>query len=39
MTQMNLPTQQKQTHRIENRLAKGSGSWEKDGVGGWGEQI
>ena len=38
---MNLPTKQKQTHRHTEQTCgcQGGGGWEKDGVGGCGQQM
>ena len=35
---MNLPTKQKQTHRLREQIGgcQQGGEWERDGVGGWG---
>ena len=41
MTQMNLTTKQKQTHRHREQsvVAKGEGRWGREGLGVWDEQM
>ena len=41
MTQIILSTEQKQIQgqREQTCGCQGGGGWEKDGVGGWGEQV
>ena len=41
MTQQNLPMKQKPTHghREHTYGCQGGGGWERDGVGGWGQQM